>query len=468
MDPSTGSALGCAACHGDVSRRGTLPGTDTNLVSAPPVAPPNAPAYAVGAHLGHVNPSAASFLMAPIACAECHVVPTDSAHARNPPAQVVVFGAFTRTGGAAPGWTPVSAGCSATYCHGSFAFGVVSGANATPVWTSTAAMTCTSCHGMPPAGHFALPAPVTASTCAKCHPDTVNTDGTINATAKGHLNGMADTTPLSCTTCHGDAARRGTLLGTDGNLASAPPVPPTGAPSYAVGAHMAHSNPTAASYLMPPIACMECHLVPLDAGHATNPPPLVVVFGTLSKTGGALPTFVAGTAGCAATYCHGNFTFGTVKGAITATQPLLWTDTWTDSTKRACTSCHGMLPTGHPATTGLPTAASCFQCHPQSVNADGTIKVGGGHINGKIDGGGCTSCHGDPPATGKHGKHTKERCDGCHPTGYTSTTAIAPFHKNDVTDIGRQAGYSCGLKGCLPTGTCTVNCHGENHTAARW
>jgi predicted CxxxxCH...CXXCH cytochrome family protein len=300
---------------------------------------------------------------------------------------------------------------------------------------------------------------VTASTCAKCHPDTVNADGTINSTAKRHLNGLADTTPLTCTTCHGDAARKGTLVGTDGNLASAPPVAQPGAPSYAVGAHMGHMNPSAASYLMPPIACKECHVVPVDEAHATTPPTLVVVFGALSKTGGALPTFAAGTTGCAATYCHGNFTFGTTKGANAT--PL-----WTDATKLTCTGCHGMPPTGHPTYTGTPTAASCFQCHPQSVNADGTIKVGGGHINGKIDGGGCTGCHGDPPTTGKHtiSKHVNLRCDSCHPTGYTSTVAVAPFHKNNVVDINATAVYSCGLTACpTPTtvGTCTNKCHGK-------
>jgi hypothetical protein len=47
---------------------------------------------------------------------------------------------------------------------------------------------------------------------------------------------------------------------------------------------------------------------------------------------------------------------------------------------------------------------------------------------------------------------------------------VAAFHNNGVTDIGKQAGYSCGLKGCPPgtRGNCTVNCHGENHQAERW
>jgi predicted CxxxxCH...CXXCH cytochrome family protein len=450
------SALGCASCHGDITRKGTLAGTDLNLASAPPIASPGASANAVGAHLGHVNPTASSFLMAPIACAECHVVPVDSTHAKSPPAQRVVFGAFSKTGGATPSWVAGTAGCAASYCHGSFTFNGVTGAKATPIWTDATAITCSSCHGMPPTGHFAIPAPVTASSCAPCHPAAVNADGSINAVAKGHLNGLPDVTTLACTTCHGDAARKGTLTGTDANLASAPPVAQTGAPSYAVGAHMGHMNPTAASYLMAPIACAECHTVPADAKHATSPPATVVVFGALSKTGGAAPSFVAGTAGCAASYCHGTFTLGTVTG--TASVPI-----WTSTTPLACTACHGMPPTGHPTYTGLPTAASCFQCHPQSVNADGTIKAGGGHINGKADGGGCTGCHGDPPTTGKHtiSDHRNLRCDKCHPTGYTSTSAVATFHRNNVVDINATAGYSCGLKGCATgtRGTCANSCH---------
>jgi predicted CxxxxCH...CXXCH cytochrome family protein len=198
--------------------------------------------------------------------------------------------------------------------------------------------------------------------------------------------------------------------------------------------------------------------VPADSAHATAPPPSVVVFGTLSRTGGAVPTFNAGTAGCAASYCHGNFTLGAVTGANAT--PL-----WTGTTLLTCTACHGMPPTGHPAYTGTPTAASCFQCHPQSVNADGSIKPNGGHINGKADGGGCTACHGAPPTTGKHtnSNHKNRSCDACHPTGYTATVALPAFHQNGVADLGSQAGYSCGLKGC-PTGTkgtCTNKCHGK-------
>jgi predicted CxxxxCH...CXXCH cytochrome family protein len=187
-----------------------------------------------------------------------------------------------------------------------------------------------------------------------------------------------------------------------------------------------------------------------------------VVFGTLSRTGGATPTFDPTTSGCSATWCHGNFTIGAVSGTKTAVP--LWT-----GAGMTCTSCHGMIPTGHPTYTGGYTAASCFQCHPQSVNADGTIKVGGGHINGKADGGGCTGCHGDPPATGKHkiSDHIRLSCDKCHPTGFTSTTTVSAFHNNKVVDLGTQAGYMCNgtasKVGCTTgqTRTCTNSCHGR-------
>jgi predicted CxxxxCH...CXXCH cytochrome family protein len=212
---------------------------------------------------------------------------------------------------------------------------------------------------------------------------------------------------------------------------------------------------------MPPIACSGCHPVPTDSAHASAPPPSPVVFGTQATSGGAAPTFSPVTAGCAATYCHGNFKLGVVSGS--SATPL-----WSSTTALACTACHGMPPTGHPAFTGTPNAVSCFQCHPQSVNANGTVKQGGGHVNGKADGGGCTGCHGDPPTTGKHGNsnHKNRRCDACHPTGFTSAATVAPFHNNGKADLGAQAGYKCNnvasLVGCT-TGqkrTCAMSCHG--------
>jgi predicted CxxxxCH...CXXCH cytochrome family protein len=443
------SAEGCTGCHGDATRRGILPGTDPQLASAPPLAPAGAPAQAVGAHQRHLNPAAASAIAAPVACGECHAVPSDAAHATQPPAQKVVFGTLASSRGAAPAWNAGTAGCSASYCHGNFTFNGVGGARAAPLWTDAAPMQCTSCHGMPPTGHPALAGAVTAANCSACHPQAVSPDGRINLSGGGHLNGRADVSATGCTGCHGDASRVGILPGTDPQLASAPPAAPSGAPAFAVGAHQGHLNPRAASALANPIACSECHPVQADAAHATAPPAQRVVFGTLASSRGAVPTWDAGTAGCAASYCHGNFTFNGVSGARAA--PL-----WSDTAALQCTSCHGMPPTGHPAVAGT-TAASCSSCHPQAVNRDGTINRTG-HLNGRADGGGCTTCHGSPPTTGSHGDHRNRRCDACHPTGYSSTTVVSAYHDNGVKDLGPQAGWNAGSR------TCANSCHGQE----RW
>ena len=379
--------LDCTSCHGTAGRTGILPGTDPLLASAPPVAPVGAPAHAVGAHQNHLNPPATGAFRGPIVCAECHVVPANSAHATNPPAATVVFGTLARTGGANPTWTSTSTGCAATYCHGNFTFNLVRGANAAPLWTATG-LSCTSCHGMPPDGHPGLAGTVTAATCNQCHPSAVNATGTINLAAGAHLNGVPDVN-FNCTSCHGTAGRTGNLVGTDPQLAASPPVATAGAPASAVGAHQFHVNPPSTGAFRGPIFCNECHVLPTDTAHANNPPASPVVFGTLAKTQGASPTWNPVTTGCSATYCHGNFVFfGSIRGA--SGTPL-----WTDTTI-TCVNCHALPPTGHPALAGTVTPATCSQCHPSTVNANGTINVAtGAHINGLPDvAAGCTDCHG--------------------------------------------------------------------------
>jgi predicted CxxxxCH...CXXCH cytochrome family protein len=322
-------------------------------------------------------------------------------------------------------------------------------------------MTCTSCHGMPPTGHVAVSGAPAASSCAACHPNAVNPDGTINLAAGGHLNGRPDTSAVGCTACHGDAARTGNLPGTDVNLISSPPVAPASAPAYATGAHLGHVNPTAGSALMQPIACGACHVVPGDAQHAFRPPANGVVFSGIALTGGAAAAWNAGTAGCSASYCHGNFNYNGVTGTNA-------TVLWTSTTPLGCTACHGMPPTGHVAVPGAPAPSSCNPCHSQSVSAAGVVNLTY-HLNGKAEGGDCGSCHGLPPATNRHTEsdHRRASCDACHPTGYNSSTIVAQFHNNGRVDMGAQAGYSCGLTGCPTTtnGTCTNSCHGANKGA---
>ncbi len=378
--------LDCTSCHGTAGRTGIQPGTDPQLASAPPVAPTGAPAHAVGAHLNHLNPPATGSFRGPVACAECHVVPTSSAHATTPPAQKVAFGVLATARGATPTWTSTTTGCAATYCHGAFDFNGVTGANGAPLWTGVG-LDCTSCHAMPPAGHPSISGAVTAATCSQCHPSSVNANGTINLTTGTHLNGAAEVN-YSCTACHGTPGRTGFLPGTDPQLAASPPFATASHPASAVGAHQLHVNPPSTGAFRSPLLCNECHEVPTDIAHATNPPASPVTFGALSRTQGNAPAWNGTTLSCSTTYCHGGFNFAGVKGA--SATPL-WTDT-----NMQCVSCHGLPPSGHPALTPPVTAATCAQCHPSTVNGNGTINVAtGAHVNGLANvAAGCTACHG--------------------------------------------------------------------------
>ncbi len=261
--------------------------------------------------------------------------------------------------------------CSNVACHGNFSFNGVNGDNPAVVWTDPTPLTCTSCHGMPPTGHPPLAANADAKSCSVCHSATVNPDGTIHVESGAHINGQAEAVANSCTVCHGDPNRIGNVPGTDFYLSSAPPVASVGAPAFAVGAHMGHSNPDAFAAVMGPVACLECHVVPTDDAHAKSPPPQKVVFGPLATAGGAAPTWAAGTAGCAASYCHGNFNLNRVEGSNASA-------VWTDTAPVTCTSCHGMPPTGHPPIAGTPDAMSCAACHSDSVMVTGAINVAAG------------------------------------------------------------------------------------------
>ena len=464
----------CTRCHGTAGRTGNLPGTDLNLAAAPPVAPSGQPAQVVGAHQAHLNPAAGS-LTGPIACNECHVVPANSAHATNPPAQVVQFGTLATTGGAAPTWNSpdkvTNTTCSNVYCHGSFSFGGVSGtaANA-PNWTLANQAACGSCHGLPPTGHIPLGGTVTPATCNGCHPATVDASGAIivNATtgASRHINGQADVSIGSCTACHGTAGRTGTLGGTDPNLAAAPPVAPAGEPAQVVGAHLAHLNPAAGS-LRGPIACNECHVVPTDSAHATNPPAQVVQFGTLATTGGATPTWNSpdkvNNTTCSNVYCHGNFAYGSVTGTVTNAPD------WTLTNQAACGSCHGLPPNGH-----IPTSVSCSGCHPGTVDASFNIIVNPAtgaslHVNGQADEG----AHPDPSwVTASGGNHTVaalnqvqpfQSCLACH----ASFGAADP---NNVAGSSCNACHASTLSGAATTNwqqNC-VFCHGDKSQLATY
>ncbi len=483
----------CTSCHGTAGLTGNLGGTDPNLAAAPPRAPTGEPTQVVGAHQAHLNPPATGSLRGPIACAECHQVPQDANHATNPPAQIVQFGTLATTGGAAPTWNGVNTPtgintptCSNVYCHGNFTFNGVSGNGGNqPDWTVSGQPACTTCHAMPPAGHFPLGGTVTAATCNGCHSATVDSSGRIIVAADGsshHVNGQPDVDSLSCSGCHGTPGRVGNLPGTDTNLAAAPPAAPPASPTAVVGAHQAHLNPASTGSFSGPIACSECHVVPTDLAHADNPPAQVVVFGALATapvvpadgTNPGTPTWnstdkVTNTT-CSNVYCHGSFSWnGNGQGGQNVIGNLANAPDWTLTNQAACGSCHALPPTNHIQSGFIVAgnAATCNGCHPGTVDAGGNILVDVAtgqslHVNGQIDEG----AHTDPnwlTATG--GDHTAAALNQSPPF----QTCLACHAGFGAADPNNDAGSSCNTcHAAALAGAATTNwqqncvfCHGS-------
>lgn len=161
-----GRTSGCDGCHG------------TAASPAPPVdlaGNTATTALGVGAHQAHLQ--GLSRIAAPIPCSTCHAVPAavsspghiDSAG----PAQVAAY----------LGWDRNAQTCATAWCHGP----------ARPHWTRTDEVSCGTCHGVPPAIVPHTP-DMTLTSCATCHPGTVDAFGNIivNGTNSEHINGVVD------------------------------------------------------------------------------------------------------------------------------------------------------------------------------------------------------------------------------------------------------------------------------------
>lgn len=154
----------CSTCHG------------SNVNAAPPKAVNGSLSttdIGVGAHQAHLI---AGKIAAPVACDECHQVPTDLLNHPDPlgrPA-AVIFGTKAGLHGAVPIWDRTSASCADTYCHGALLSGAAD--RPAPIWIKVdgAQLGCSSCHGYPPAGNHP-----NSDDCYACHGNVVNPDETI-------------------------------------------------------------------------------------------------------------------------------------------------------------------------------------------------------------------------------------------------------------------------------------------------
>jgi predicted CxxxxCH...CXXCH cytochrome family protein len=200
-------ATKCAGCHG----------TMASPAPPPDLAGETSPsALGVGAHAAHLQGT--SNLRGPIACDECHKVPTavaDPGHLGGHqagedlyPAEVFpadpTVGVLASTDGAHPAWNHDTATCASVYCHGggaTLAADTTADIDRAPVWTATGGLACGSaCHGLPPAFSPHLPT-MTRTDCASCHPRTVDPAGDIilsgppGGETSAHMNGVLDVAP---------------------------------------------------------------------------------------------------------------------------------------------------------------------------------------------------------------------------------------------------------------------------------
>jgi len=188
----------CIGCHGS----GTSPAPPVDLLGRTDPALPT-----IGAHRGHLD--AAHKVSSPVACNECHLVPTElnsPGHIDQPPPAAVFppgSGTLARTDGADAGYDRSSATCT-VYCHGAgatLAQDTSPSVNRHPIWNAGENQaTCGSCHGIPPqiAGTTYHQGVTQVTQCVACHPQTVTAFGNIIVDASGnskHVDGVVEVGP---------------------------------------------------------------------------------------------------------------------------------------------------------------------------------------------------------------------------------------------------------------------------------
>ena len=414
----------CQQCHGGAEGNSAPPrsiGGDTDRATR-----------GVGAHQAHVKGTS---LRGPLACTDCHPVPSDQYPNAHPDGRLeVVFGELARTGGASPSWDRGGASCAAIYCHGATL--AAGGAITSPTWTAVdgAASSCGACHGFPP------PSPhPPSSACASCHPDTVRADGSIDVAGGRHINGTVEGggSSASCDGCHG-----------------APP---------ATGAHLAHARPprlTGMAYgqvtVLQDVAlagddpapyafgCGQCHptdpgrhmdgLVEVDLSPAAAPP------GSLKARNRADASWTRAGGTCAGVACHSTGQATPLFAAVPA---------WSSAGPLPCSSCHDNPPRYASGGAGAPDANGHLQLQDDGYEW--------GHFGG-FPGPWHTSYHGDTPGSVDAAPIT---CQTCHAgTVDPAATAAGGFAWLDTTGDyqlpGGFLGYSCvschGAAGGPPTG----------------
>jgi len=188
------NGTGCNGCHGDASS--SAPPTDVLGRSDDRL-------QTVGAHRAHLE--ARHRLRGPIACDECHVVPSalhSPGHIDHPPPAVVFppsSGDLARRDGAQPFYNAANATCGSVYCHGGgigLRDDTAPNLVKVPNWTAGISQAaCGACHGIPSRtpsfGHSGI-ADGDLCRCVECHRATMDQSCGLNQNSSTHLNGRVD------------------------------------------------------------------------------------------------------------------------------------------------------------------------------------------------------------------------------------------------------------------------------------
>lgn len=264
--------------------------------------------------------------------------------------------------------------------------------------------------------------------------------------------GLTEIKSTACHACHGTPQSAAPAPALDGSMSTT---------HRGVGAHASHLT---ASSTHAAVACSACHTVPTSlyqAGHLdAEDGRATVVFAPRPGATVAAGTWDPEALTCNGVWCHG----ADLKSPGAKSKPI-WN--LVNATQRRCDSCHGSPPAaphpqgdlaqkchlchsatvgqdgkiaapelhvdgvvqvalapsascsschGNPPTDNHPNFITCKLCHAATVDDEGDLISGGGHLNGKVDFAmvpkTCDGCHGAPPKD-KHPKMTK--CQLCHP-----------------------------------------------------
>lgn len=371
------SGSSCLTCHEDSPEScNTCHGRSFNSSGGPPkdvegnVSVEN---RGVGAHKECVSGGTWS---RPVACDECHIVPTDlrdPGHIDSSPYAEITWGALANAGGLIPEFT-AELQCKNTYCHGGYSEDHLA---YSPTWTIVdgSQSACTTCHQIPPivmSSRLSISHSPALTDCSICH--TLVIDSDLNIIDKSrHIDGQIDTdAPENCNACHGQSS----------DPTGAPPKDLAGNTSTGFRGVGAHSSHLTGGLFSRPVECSECHVVPndiFDEGHIDFTPNAELNWGTLASAGGVTPELRTDLK-CENSYCHGNFASGTKEN-----MPL-WTTV--DGSQAACGTCHEFPPVGASRNLGfshIPSLTQCYYCHSSVVDANNYIIDKSKHINGIID-----------------------------------------------------------------------------------